>query len=110
MPPLRPPKVKQYVDVVCRINDTGRIDPLIVCWPDGRSFHVDRAGGEISIRSVSPLNSEVTAYNVHMKGKPVTLYLENQGPHASALIRWYVLIPEGQPAWKYGLDAGRGLR
>lgn len=30
-----------YVNVVLHVNDEGRIDPLAVIWPDGRTFRID---------------------------------------------------------------------
>lgn len=30
-----------YVNVVPHVNDEGRIDPLAVIWPDGRTFRID---------------------------------------------------------------------
>ena len=32
---------KMYVNVVLHVNDEGRIDPLAVIWPDGRTFRID---------------------------------------------------------------------
>lgn len=30
-----------YVNVALHVNDEGRIDPLAVIWPDGRTFRID---------------------------------------------------------------------
>lgn len=32
---------KMYVGVVVHVTDEGRVDPLVVCWPDGRTFRID---------------------------------------------------------------------
>ena len=32
---------KMYVNVALHVNDEGRIDPLAVIWPDGRTFRID---------------------------------------------------------------------
>lgn len=111
MPPLRPPMVKQYVDVIAKWHDDGRIDPLMVCWPDGRTFHVRDVGpGKAGVASVAELDSQTSVYKVRIGAKPVTLYLERHGSNPSSFARWYVLYPEGRKPWKFGFDAGAGSR
>lgn len=109
MPPLRPPMIKQYVDVVAHWHDDGRIDPMMVCWPDGRTFQVDCVmGNASSCLGVSPIDSQTTAYRVRIGGKQTILYLERQGEKARTLAKWFVLIPEGRKPWRFGVNARKG--
>ena len=60
---------KQYVGIDARVTDEGRIDPLVVHWPDGRRFPV-RFG-----RRVTYLYLE---------------RIERKGGFGSTLDRWWV--------------------
>ena len=102
--PVRTPKERLYVDVIARWNDDGRIDPLAICWPDGRTFCID-ASSCAPVTYLSDFkHADVTTYSVKVGGKSVRLYLERQGPKASVLARWFVLVDAGKPLWKFNLD------
>ena len=83
---------KQYVGIDARVTDEGRIDPLVVHWPDGRRFPIDEIveHGEFG----RPLRGVRTArYSVRFGRRVTYLYLERierKGAVGSALDRWWV--------------------
>lgn len=90
MPANRP--WKQYVGIDARVTDEGRIDPLVVHWPDGRRFSIDEIveHGEFG----RPLHGARTArYSVRFGRRITYLYLERigrKGGFGSTLDRWWV--------------------
>lgn len=103
MPP-RVQKVRQYVDVVQRVDCGGKIYPLAICWPDGRTFYIDTANSVTdTYLNDFRYNSDIATYIVKVGGKSVKLYLERQGPQAPMLARWFVLVDAGKPLWKFNL-------
>lgn len=68
---------KRYVDVFMRITDEGRFDPVVIMWPDGRSFHVDeiieRSGFGPSYRGVS-----TARYRIRIGSRVTNLFLERR--------------------------------
>jgi len=102
MPP-RVQKARVYVDVIARWADDGRISPLAVCWPDGRTFFLDAVGRAPVSASALSAQSDIVTYSAKSNGKPVTLYMEKQGPQSKTLARWFVLVEEGRPLWKFNL-------
>ena len=89
---------KMYVDVVVRMSDEGRIDPLSVVWPDGRVYRID----EIVSRGQpgQTLKGARTArYRVRFGRHETDLYLEHRrGDPAMGTpdrLRW----------WVYAVDA-----
>ena len=83
---------KQYVGIDARVTDEGRIDPLVVHWPDGRRFPIDEIveHGEFG----RPLRGTRTArYSVRFGRRIAYLYLERierKGGFGSTLDRWWV--------------------
>lgn len=83
---------KQYVGIDARVTDEGRIDPLVVHWPDGRRFPIDEIvkHGEFG----RPLRGTRTArYSVRFGRRITYLYLERierKGGFGSTLDRWWV--------------------
>ena len=83
---------KQYVGIDARVTDEGRIDPLVVHWPDGRRFPIDEImeHGEFG----RPLHGARTArYSVRFGRRVTYLYLERierKGGFGSTLDRWWV--------------------
>lgn len=83
---------KQYVGIDARVTDEGRIDPLVVHWPDGRRFPIDEIveHGEFG----RPLHGARTArYSVRFGRRITYLYLERierKGGFGSTLDRWWV--------------------
>ncbi len=84
---------KEYVDVVVRMRADGDIEPVIVCWRDGRSFHIDEILGEPSYRP-EIRGRNVREYRVRFGGHETELFLERActNPHAPAeeTLRWWV--------------------
>lgn len=68
---------KRYVDVFMRITDEGRFDPIVIMWPDGRSFRVDeiieRSGFGPSYRGVS-----TARYRIRIGSRVTNLFLERR--------------------------------
>lgn len=60
-----------------RITDEGRFDPVVIMWPDGRSFHVDeiieRGGFGPSYRGVS-----TARYRIRIGSRVTSLFLERR--------------------------------
>ena len=56
-----------YVNVVLHVNDEGRIDPLAVIWPDGRTFRID----EVLYRGEpGQMRKETNLYLERRQGSP----------------------------------------
>ena len=59
------------------ITDEGRFDPVVIMWPDGRSFHVDeiieRGGFGPPYRGVS-----AARYRIRIGSRETNLFLERQ--------------------------------
>lgn len=84
---------KMYVDVVVRVNDEGRVDPLAVCWPDGRCFRID----EIMARGTfgAPVRGVSNArFRVRFGGHETDLHCERREGVAAMgqpdIDRWWV--------------------
>lgn len=88
---------KMYVSVVVHVTDEGRMDPLAVCWPDGRTFHVD----EILFRGQPgqmQKGAKTTRYHVRFGRHETDLYLERrEGSPAMG-------TPETDRWWVYAED------
>lgn len=84
---------KAYVGVVVRMNDEGRIDPLIVLWPDGRSFRIDEI---TSCHQSGPMHNGIKTvrYQVRFGNHETNLYLEYQQDKKEInernTLRWWV--------------------
>ena len=60
-----------------RITDEGRFDPVVIMWPDGRSFHVD----EIIERGVfgpSYRGISTARYRIRIGSRITSLFLERR--------------------------------
>lgn len=68
---------KRYVDVFMRITDEGRFDPMIIMWPDGRTFEIaeiiERGNFGPSYRGVS-----TARYRVRIGSRETNLFLERR--------------------------------
>lgn len=83
--------IKQYVEVVVRWHDDGRIVPLTVIWPDGRSFRIDEVVGDPVRRATSKVGGNGMQYTIKINGLVRHLYLEDFGrPIIDNRARWYV--------------------
>ena len=73
-----------YVNVVLHVNDEGRIDPLAVIWPDGRTFRID----EVLYRGEPgqmQKGAKTSRFRIRFGRKETNLYLERrQGSPALA--------------------------
>lgn len=66
-----------YVNVVLHVNDEGRIDPLAVIWPDGRTFRID----EVLYRGEPgqmQKGAKTSRFRIRFGRKETNLYLERQ--------------------------------
>ncbi|WP_281624558.1 hypothetical protein [Senegalimassilia anaerobia] len=86
---------KMYVNVVPHVNDEGRIDPLAVIWPDGRTFRID----EVLYRGEPgqmQKGAKTSLFRIRFGRKETNLYLERrQGSPAlgtPGVDRWWVNI------------------
>lgn len=102
---------REYVSVVVRFERDGSIEPVTVCWKDGRSFPVD----EVMARE--PFGPAVKGrrnvrYRVRFGGHETSLYLERslEGPEAGGQgreqLRWWVYAYD-QVLSKKLVDSGR---
>ena len=83
--------IKQYVEVVVRWHDDGRIVPLTVIWPDGRSFRIDEVVGDPIRRATRKVGGNGMRYTIKINGKTRYLYLEDDGQSIiDTRARWYV--------------------
>lgn len=68
---------REYVTVVAQFDPEGRLQPVTVCWKDGRSFTIDEIleQGEFSV----PMRGRQQAkYRVRFGGHETELYLERR--------------------------------
>ncbi len=73
--------MKQYVAVVARYDENGRIEPRQIQWNDGRVFEIDRVIDRKRRASMKAGGSGIR-YTVRILGKERYLYLEEN--------RWFV--------------------
>lgn len=91
---------KLYVDVVMRLTDEGRTDPLAVLWPDGRTFRID----EILARGhFGPAvhGAQTARFRVRFGGHETELFLEKRSGVAA------MGTPETLRWWVYAIDSTR---
>lgn len=97
--------IKHYVDAIVRVRDDGRMVPLSVCWPDGRTFHIDRVVDGPIGNAPRTAAARTLRYTVQIGRRRTHLFLECDNAHAVAAaarpLRWYVKVPEGVPLYKY---------
>lgn len=99
-------EVKRYVDVIARWHADGQAEPLVICWPDGRSFNVLRVKGHPQSNTFPKASSRILRYTVTIETphgtKDTRLYLEltTQGTHSTA--RWFVNQDIRAMTWKIG--------
>ena len=95
-------KVRRYVDVIARWRDDGRIEPLAVCWPDGRSFQVDEVVGAPISDTFPGAAVHTQRYTVRIGGHTTHLYLERRSEGKGAQLRWFVEMRPDTPLWVFG--------
>ena len=96
---------RRYVDVIARWRDDGRIEPLSVCWPDGRSFQVDAVIGKPAGDTFPDAAVHTLRYTVRIGGRTTHLYLERTAATAHTAepqLRWFVETRPEQPLWLFG--------
>ena len=69
---------RRYVDVIARWRDDGVITPLSVCWPDGRTFQIERVIGQPIANSFSDKGTRTLRYTVQIGNRETHLYLEQE--------------------------------
>lgn len=82
---------KRYIDVIMRVRDDGRVIPLFVCWEDGRTFRIDEVIGYPVASAPQTASSRTLRYTVRIGARTTHLFLEQDGSHVDASLRWYVL-------------------
>lgn len=84
---------REYVDVVARFDRKGRLEPVIVCWKDGRSFTIDEVI-EYGGFSASTRGRQQARYRVRFGGHETNLYLEKRAAMPAMgepeNLRWWV--------------------
>ena len=95
-------KVRRYVDVIARWRDDGRVEPLAVCWPDGRSFQVDEVIGTPASDTFPDAPTRTQRYTVRIGGRVTHLYLERRIEEKDARLRWFVEMRPETPLWFFG--------
>ena len=66
-----------YVNVVPHVNDEGRIDPLAVIWPDGRTFRIDEVLYRGEPRQMQK-GAKTSRFRIRFGRKETNLYLERR--------------------------------
>lgn len=92
---------RQYVDVITRWRDDGRIMPLSVCWADGRTFHVNRVLGDPVSNAPASATARTLRYTVQIGTRTTYLYLERDTINDRPSERWYVEVPQDQAPYRY---------
>lgn len=67
---------KQYVEVVVRFREDGRMLPRVIVWDDGRSFPVDRVL-DISPAPALRAGGQGDQYTIRVGGKICYLFFEH---------------------------------
>lgn len=84
---------REYVDVVVRFGRDGTIEPVAVCWRDGRSFVVDEVLEAGTFGAESRGRSQAR-YRVRFGNHETDLYLERKSAipaiGEAASLRWWV--------------------
>lgn len=84
---------KRYVDVFARFDADGTVEPVVVCWVDGRSFPVDEV---LEAGPFGPLHhgKQTMRYRVRFGGHETDLYLERTEARPAIgepeTLRWWV--------------------
>ena len=74
---------RECVDVVVRCGRHGEIEPVAVCWKDGRCFYVDEVMGQTPF-SPSHHGRRTMTFDVRFGGHETQLYLEHRPANAAA--------------------------
>lgn len=90
---------KRYVDVVARWHADGYVEPLIVCWPDGRSFQIESVDGRPQSTTFPNNPGRTLRYTVLVNGVRTQLFLERDADAAKDSARWYVERKPSQQPW-----------
>lgn len=96
--------VKRYVDVVARWYADGHAEPLIICWPDGRSFNVQQVKGHPQSNTFPGAHHRVLRYSVSIETprgtKDTRLFLELDAQGTKGSARWFVEQDPSAILWK----------
>lgn len=68
---------REEVDVVVRFRKGGEVEPVAVCWKDGRSFYVDEV---VAVLPFGPARAgrRTMRFDVRFGGHETQLYLEHR--------------------------------
>ncbi len=97
---------RRYVDVIARWRDDGVITPLSVCWPDGRTFQIERVIGQPIANSFSGKGTRTLRYTVQIGNRETHLYLEQEITEKGSTDRWYVEALPYHTPWYFGRFRG----
>ncbi len=97
---------RRYVDVIARWRDDGVITPLSVCWPDGRTFQIERVIGQPIANSFSGKGTRTLRYTVQIGNRETHLYLEQEITEKGSTDRWYVEALPYRAPWYFGRFRG----
>ena len=67
---------RERIDVVARFGRDGSVEPVIVMWKDGRSFHIDEV---LSCTSFCPEHHgrRTMVFDVRLGGRVTQMFLEH---------------------------------
>lgn len=95
---------KEYVDVVARFGRDGDLEPVVVCWKDGRSFAIDEVT-EMGRFGSMQRGRQCACYRIRFGGHETRLFLERQQSKPA------IGEPEQLRWWVYAYDSTmRGAR
>lgn len=95
-------KTRKYVDVIARWHESGRVEPMSICWPDGRTFQIDQVIGKPASSAFENAPARILRYVVRIGTRTTHLFLEINTREGVTCARWFVeALPARQP-WRFG--------
>lgn len=93
-------EARQYVDVIARWRDDGRVVPLEIILPDGRTYQIQRVVGEAASTAFPYFARVCRRYRVVIDGVEKQLFAQHDRDAADAdTVRWYVYAkPDCKPS------------
>lgn len=97
---------RRYVDVIARWREDGAITPLSICWPDGRTFQIEKVIGQPISNSLPGRGMRTLRYTIQIGSHKTHLYLEQEATEKGNTDRWYVEILPYHAPWYFGRRRG----
>lgn len=91
---------KRYVDVISRRYADGRVESLIICWSDERSFQVERIVGKPQSCTFPSSPGRMLRCTVIIDGVKTQLFLEIGKDSTDNASRWYFEQRSSLQPWK----------